>query len=73
MLGLYAFLFYFILFYYYFRANNHLNNVIAVEEGDTFLSRPLTHISSTNRSLILISVAVTLPNEKVIRLKRAKV
>ena len=55
-------------------ANNHLNNVTAVEEGDAFfLSRPLTHISSTNRSLILISVAVTLPNEKVIRLKRAKI
>ena len=43
-------LFYFIIF----RVVNHLNSATAVEEGDTFLC--------TNRSLILISVAVTLPN-----------
>ena len=30
-------------------------------------------MSCTNRSLILISVAVTLSNEKVIRLKREKI
>ena len=58
-------LFVLVLFYFIFFlcvcADIHLNNVTAVEIGNTF-SVPLTH-SSTNRSLILISVAaVTLPN-----------
>ena len=66
-----SFLFYFTLLF--FCANNHLTNVTAVEEGDPFLCHGLWHISSTNRSLILISVAVTLPNEKVIRLKCANI
>ena len=69
--GFCSFLFYFILFYF-FCADNHLNNVTAVEEGDT-LSVTASDISSTNRSLILISVAVKLPNEKVILLKGAKI
>ena len=63
----------FILFYYFFCANNHLNNVTAVEEGDPFLCHGLWQISSTKRGLILISLAATLPNEKVLRLKRAKI
>ena len=56
-------LFVLVLFYciFFVCADNHLNNVTAVEIGNIF-SVPLTH-SSTNRSLILISVAaVTLPN-----------
>ena len=73
MLGFCSFLFYFLLLLFFLCANNHLNNVTAVEEGDTFFFCGLLHISSTHRSLILISVAVTLPNEKVIRLKCAKI
>ena len=64
-------------------ANNHLNNVTVVEEGDVFV--PLTNISSTNRksscrfhvafkfNLSVVSVAVKLPNLKAIRLKRAEI
>ena len=63
-------------------ANNHLNNVTAVEEGDTLY---LSHITSTNRksscrfhvafkfNFSVVSVAVKLPNLKAIRLKRAEI